>query len=104
MAQPAGEKAMKALWYWHDVEPWGHSILKLVREIPPNTHFVADTAILHAASDLDKYYIPTRYPNGLPALTPHEVYGERDSSHALDQAKLILNRVASIVEAPANST
>ncbi len=24
-------------------------------------------------ADLDQYYIPTRYPNGLPDLTPGEV-------------------------------
>lgn len=29
-AQQAGEKAVKAVWYWLDLDPWGHSIAKLI--------------------------------------------------------------------------
>ncbi|MDW8345123.1 MAG: HEPN domain-containing protein [Verrucomicrobiae bacterium] len=54
MAQQAAEKAVKALWHWHDVEPWGHSILKLLREAPSAISFVPDDALLRAAADLDK--------------------------------------------------
>ncbi|MCX7827348.1 MAG: HEPN domain-containing protein, partial [Verrucomicrobiae bacterium] len=33
-AQQAGEKAMKALWFSHDADPWGHSVVKLIEEVP----------------------------------------------------------------------
>ena len=29
-AQQSGEKAMKAVWYFSDADPWGHSIEKLL--------------------------------------------------------------------------
>lgn len=30
-SQQAGEKAMKAVWYFLDADPWGHSIKKLIQ-------------------------------------------------------------------------
>ena len=35
------------------------------------------------AALLDKYYIPTRYPNGLPDLTPGQVYTKSDAALGL---------------------
>ena len=32
-AQQAGEKALKALWYFADADPWGHSIKKLIEDL-----------------------------------------------------------------------
>jgi len=48
--------------------------------------------INHAAL-LDKYYIPTRYPNGLPDLTPGEVYREDDSTRGLTSAQTLISGV-----------
>ena len=31
-AQQAGEKALKAIWYFADADPWGHSIKKLIED------------------------------------------------------------------------
>ena len=35
LAQQAGEKAMKAVWFRLDADPWGHSVARLVRDLPP---------------------------------------------------------------------
>ena len=32
-SQQAGEKAMKAVWYLLDADPWGHSITKLIQDL-----------------------------------------------------------------------
>ena len=32
-AQQAGEKALKAVWYFADADPWGHSIKKLIEDL-----------------------------------------------------------------------
>jgi len=32
--QQSAEKALKALWYLEDEEPWGHSISKLIKGFP----------------------------------------------------------------------
>jgi HEPN domain-containing protein len=34
LAQQSGEKAVKALWYLEDADPWGHSIQRLVTDFP----------------------------------------------------------------------
>jgi HEPN domain-containing protein len=31
------------------------------------------------AAALDRFYIPTRYPNGLPDLTPGKYYFQKDA-------------------------
>jgi HEPN domain-containing protein len=33
-SQQAGEKALKAYWYHHGKDPWGHSLLRLVQDYP----------------------------------------------------------------------
>ena len=74
-AQQAAEKALKAFWYVHGYDPWGHSLLRLVREFPLATESGSlQNDLNEVAAMLDQYYVPTRYPNGLPDLTPHEVY------------------------------
>ena len=70
LSQQSSEKAMKALWLSIDADPWGHSIQKLVMQFPQQTMFEDVQAWLANARYLDKFYIPTRYPNGLPDLTP----------------------------------
>jgi HEPN domain-containing protein len=39
---------------------------------------------------LDRHYIPTRYPNGLPDGTPHENYNEEDANEAIAICREIL--------------
>jgi HEPN domain-containing protein len=42
---------------------------------------------------LDRFYIPTRYPNGLPDITPDEAYLEEDAKACIEMAKRILKAV-----------
>lgn len=95
-AQQAAEKALKSLWYLFDGDPWGHSAARLVDdlgEVDQRAHAsVADLA--ETAGRLDRYYIPTRYPNGLPDITPDRAFFEADAREAIDAARLILERVA----------
>ncbi|RMH59452.1 MAG: HEPN domain-containing protein [Candidatus Hydrogenedentota bacterium] len=39
---------------------------------------------------LDRFYIPTRYPNGLPEGTPHQNYTREDADFALRLAEEIM--------------
>ncbi len=99
-AHQCGEKALKALWYARDSSPWGHSLVKLLREleeVAPEL-YLGLKDLLEAAATLDKYYIPTRYPNGLPDLTPDEVYTRREAEEALDLAERFYERVKALLE------
>jgi hypothetical protein len=44
-----------------------------------------DTILKKKAAPLDKYYIPTHYPNGLPDGIPAEAFDAVDAEHALGE-------------------
>lgn len=97
LCQQAGEKALKALWRLHDADPWGHSVQRLVEEFSGDLE--AREEWINQAALLDKYYIPTRYPNGLPDLTPGEVYREDDSTRGLSSAEALISGVTRLLDA-----
>lgn len=69
-AQQSAEKTVKALWYHSGRDPWGHSITKLIIDFPDETLKTRIGAFIDDAKALDKFYIPTRFPNGLPEMIP----------------------------------
>ena len=98
LAQQSAEKALKALWFASDHDPWGHSIQKLVMEFPKQTIFnVRNDWIMYAAY-LDKFYIPSRYPNGLPDLTPGQVYISQDAEQAIEKAEFFLAETRKLIK------
>ncbi|MBI4823402.1 MAG: HEPN domain-containing protein [Nitrospirae bacterium] len=95
----AVEKAVKALWYFNDEEPWGHSILKLIADLKYVNADIYEKLkyFLKGAKYLDKHYIPTRYPNGLPDITPDMAYDEDDARTCIDRAEDILRVIKEIL-------
>ena len=47
---------------------------------------------------LDRFYVPTRYPNGLPNITPDEAYNEEDATTCIKYARKIIDAVQEILE------
>ncbi len=90
-AQQAAEKALKALWFYHGEDPWGHSVSKLVADFPEQTIRTQLQAFGDRAKALDKLYIPTRYPNGLPGLTPSQAFTESEARAAIGIAREIVD-------------
>lgn len=97
LAQQSAEKGLKAYLYARGIEnPWGHSAAQLceaAREFD-----TAFAELTEAASTLDRYYIPTRYPNGLPGGTPADAFHQRDSESALADAEKVVEFVSNRVE------
>ncbi len=93
LCQQAAEKAAKAILYMQGEEnPWGHSVYELLEEAAmrdSTLHQLADKGAV-----LDKYYIPTRYPNGLPGGIPAKAFDREDAERALELAKEIVRTVA----------
>lgn len=90
-SQQAAEKAVKALLYAEGVDdPWGHSVADLLRD--GATYHPSLGRLRKLGLDLDKFYIPTRYPNGLPGGIPAEAYGVRDAKTALTASRKLLDR------------
>ena len=88
-AQQCGEKAIKALWFFVDADPWGHSVQKLISEFPERSHVPDLQEWVERGALLDKFYIATRYPNGLPDLTPGVVYMRDDAERGLSAARAL---------------
>ncbi len=90
-AHQAAEKACRALLYSINEAPWGHGIRILLERYSEAKNREALEELLSYARELDRHYIPSRYPNAHPAGTPHEAYDERISHNALEAAKVILS-------------
>ncbi|MCH7526407.1 MAG: HEPN domain-containing protein [Planctomycetes bacterium] len=89
LAQQAAEKALKALYQHHHAEGWGHVLDHLVAGLlgdEPDLLRLRDTAKI-----LDKFYIPTRYPNGLEAGAPADAYTEVEAGQAIQYAQEIIS-------------
>jgi HEPN domain-containing protein len=99
-SQQAGEKALKALWFLLGEDPWGHSVQRLIAELPDARAREQMEALLEAGALLDRYYIPTRYPNGLPDLTPGQVYFKRDAESCHESARQLIAIIRKIIEVP----
>ena len=82
-AHQAAEKASKALLYYVNEAPWGHSVRELLQRYFTRVGREPDERLLSFARELDRHYIPSRYPNALPSGTPHEAYDEEASSRAI---------------------
>ena len=73
LAQQIAEKALKSVIYFNKEDlVLGHSVRKLVEWAGKFDKRFAD--LINKISILDSYYIPTRYPNGLPEGIPAEIF------------------------------
>jgi len=92
LCQQAAEKALKGFLVLRDQEaPWGHSVADLCdRASALDPSYGGLRA--HGAS-LDLFYIPTRYPNGLPGGLPADAFSAEDSERAVVRAQEIIGAV-----------
>lgn len=93
LSQQSAEKLLKAFLYNNgERNVIGHSILKLIRRC---RGYQEEFKLIESdGRNLDKLYIPTRYPNGLPELTPEEFFTIEESKAAITSAV----KIAEIVE------
>ncbi len=88
-AQQAAEKALKALYQHLGGESFGHSLLKMLKDLPKDVKTNKD--LLKMAAELDKLYIPTRYPNGFDWGAPMDYFERDDAEEAIKYAEEIIN-------------
>jgi len=94
-AQQAAEAAVKALLHGLGLPAYGHSVSRLLREAAERGVEVGEE-VMRSAKALDKYYVPTRYPNAWAEGSPHEYYTEDDARDAIGRAERILAWVESV--------
>ncbi len=89
-SQQAAELAAKALLESQGRIELSHSVYQLLRTpsgVPPD--------ILTAARTLDRYHIPTRYPNGFAAGAPMDYCDRPTAEEAVKLAEAVLGFVGS---------
>lgn len=92
-AQQAAEKALKAVFHARGELAWGHSVRELLLTLSPEPA----AALLDAARELDRCYIPARYPDGFERGAPKDYFGEADASRNIGGAAAILRYCASLL-------
>lgn len=88
-AHQSAEKAVKSVHLRLGQEAWGHSIGRLLAELPAGIAIPTD--LVDRARVLDTFYIPPRYPDSHPEGPPWEHYGPLQSREAIEHARAIVD-------------
>jgi len=97
LAQQVAEKAIKAFLYASgETIVLGHSVNILAQKATQYNEKIGEKS--GRWSVLDGYYIPTRYPNGLPDSIPSKVYNREIATEAVDLAEDAVNTVDEIMK------
>ncbi|MFB3902206.1 MAG: HEPN domain-containing protein [Acidobacteriota bacterium] len=87
-AQQAAEKAVKAVFQKMGAEAWGHSVADLLEELGRSQ--LVPEALKDIALELDKVYIPTRYPDAHPSGSPRRRYIRTEAQRMVTHAEQII--------------
>jgi HEPN domain-containing protein len=85
----AAEMALKAVFLRCGLDAWGHTLTVLIGNLPKSIVQPSET-LINYAKILDKYYIPTRYPNGYETGAPVDYYTNIEAMNAIQQAEAII--------------
>ena len=94
-AQQAAEKAVKAVFQGMGAEAWGHSVSDLLMELA-KTHEVPKS-LIDGALELDKAYIPARYPDAHPSGSPRRRFTREEARRLIGHATAILEFCAGLL-------
>ena len=84
----AAEKAVKAAFQKIGAEVWGHSVADLLEEL--SERHSTQRELIEYGLELDKAYVPTRYPNAHPSGSPRNRYTEREAKRHIEYASAIV--------------
>lgn len=87
-SQQAAEKAVKALFMKLGADAWGHSVSALLSQLPGEMKVSEE--LIERGKELDKHYIPPRYPNSHPQGAPLDYYTRPEAERAIENAGKII--------------
>jgi HEPN domain-containing protein len=98
MAEQTSQVALKAFIICNKKRKvWEHSIQELTRI--SSDYDKRFESLIEAGKILDKYYVPTRYPDALPSpAVPYKTYNEKDAREALSLAEEIVKLVKKVIK------
>lgn len=88
-SQQGAEKAIKAVFQKMGAEAWGYSVADLLKELSKEQKVTEE--LINKVLELDKAYIPTRYPNAHPSGSPRERYTAEEARRLISYAEKIIN-------------
>jgi HEPN domain-containing protein len=87
-AQPAAEKAVKAVFHKLGAEAWGRSVADLLAEL--QKHHAVPSDLNDRALELDKAYIAARYPDVHASGSARSRYTKTEAARLVDHAQQIV--------------
>ncbi len=94
----AAEKAIKAVYQKLGGEGWGRGLVDLLQGLRERLAVAAE--VEHCARLLDRYYIPTRYPNAWPQGSPGSHHTREETEHAVRCAQTALRFCHGLLAGP----
>ncbi|HEY3127995.1 MAG TPA: HEPN domain-containing protein [Acidobacteriota bacterium] len=96
-SQQASEKVVKAVFQKLGQEAWGHSVADLLREMRKSQNVPED--LMDMALELDKAYIPSRYPSAHPSGSPRGRYTKGENERMISHAEKIIKHCKDLLSA-----
>ncbi len=93
--QQAAEKAVRAVYKRLGDEAWGHSVLNLLQGLREKVDVQEE--VVEAGRILDRFYIPSRYPNGWHQGIPADYITREEAENALACAQKVIRFCKSIL-------
>lgn len=94
-SQQAAEKALKAVYQSLGGDAWGHATIELIKGLEERITVPAE--LVGCAQRLDRYYIPTRYPNGWANGIAADFLTEKDATNAIGDSDQIIRFCESLL-------
>ncbi len=88
LCHQAAEKALKALLEHLRSPTPGHNLLRLLSVI--SSFIDVPGNVRRACTVLNRYYIPTRYPNAFPSGAPVHMFDRSDAEEAIRYAEEVI--------------
>lgn len=88
IAQQAAEKAIKAVYQKMGAEAWGHSVTDLLKGMQEEKD--VPNELIEKGKQLDKFYLPARYPNSWVSGIPGEYINREDAQNAINNSEKII--------------
>jgi HEPN domain-containing protein len=93
-SQQCVEKALKGyIESTGKMHPYSHKSADILNYLSPNPF----EDIVEKLLSLDRFYLPTRYPDVLPGMLPESLPDEKEAREALNLAKIVIKRVEDLI-------
>ena len=101
-AQQSAEKSIKAILNHLQSDALGHNLNTLIQEV--EQHLQVNQAVINACIRLNRFYIPTRYPDAFASGVPAEQYFDQDANQAVQDADEVLRFARTIIQPTTSRT